>query len=55
MRILVEFLTTRAIRPLDLFRSFTRESDREVTRAQFIRGLKVKVKEGYSVTDSNRL
>lgn len=42
LKLLVQFLTDKNIRPVDLFRTFDKDKQFRVTREQFIQGLKVR-------------
>jgi len=41
LKLLIQFLTDKNIRPVDLFRSFDKDKQYRVTREQFVSGLKV--------------
>lgn len=43
LKLLVQFLTDKNIRPVDLFRTFDKDKQFRVTREQFIQGLKVRI------------
>jgi len=41
LKLLIQFLTDKNIRPVDLFRLFDKDKQYRVTREQFVSGLKV--------------
>ena len=43
LKLLIQFLGDKGIRPVDLFRSFDRDNQHRVSRDQFVIGLKVKI------------
>ena len=43
LKLLIQFMTDKNIRPVDLFRSFDKDKQYRVTREQFVSGLKVTV------------
>ena len=42
LKLLIQFLTDKNIRPVDLFRLFDKDKQYRVTREQFVSGLKVR-------------
>ena len=42
LKLLIQFLGDKGIRPVDLFRSFDRDNQHRVSRDQFVIGLKVR-------------
>ena len=43
LKLLIQFMTDKNIRPVDLFRSFDKDKQYRVTREQFVSGLKARV------------
>ena len=41
VKLLIQFLNDKGIRPVDLFRTFDKDEQHRVSRQQFIMGLKV--------------
>lgn len=42
LKLLIQYLSDKGIRPVDLFRTFDKDNQHRVSREQFIQGLKVK-------------
>lgn len=47
LKLLIQFLSDKDIRPVDLFRTFDKDNQHRVSREQFVQGLKVRTDENY--------